>query len=66
MIRTTEVVIGPLVLAVLEGRDLSWYQQRGAHEEAASLMYPLLREAGFDGFLDVGSNYGMVAMLACR
>lgn len=63
---TNEVVLGGLTVATQGGQDLRWYQQRKTHEEAASLLYPLIKQAGFRQFLDVGSNYGFVAMLAAR
>ncbi len=46
--------------------DPGWYQQRKTFEEKASLLYPLLAAEGFEQFVDVGANVGMVSLLARR
>lgn len=58
--------LNDLELGALDPRDVAWYQQRKACEETSSLFYPLIRQAGFARFCDVGSNYGLVGMLAAR
>jgi len=58
--------INELTFTALDARDLAWYRQRAACEETCSLLYPLVRRAGFTHWLDVGANYGLVGMLAAR
>lgn len=47
-------------------QDPGWYQQRKTFEEKASLLYPLLAAEGFERFVDVGANVGLVSLLARR
>lgn len=58
--------INTLVLGAIDQRDLAWYKQRKAYEETSSLLYPLIRQAGFEHFCDIGANYGLVGMLAAK
>lgn len=62
----TPLQINHLLLAQIDPRDLNWYRQRKACEETSSALYPLIRQAGFERFLDIGANYGLVGMLAAR
>lgn len=48
------------------GHDPVWYQQRKTYEERQSLLYPLLAAEGFERFVDIGANVGLVSMLARR
>lgn len=63
---TSTVEINQLVLSALDPRDAGWYKQRKACEETSSLMYPLIRQAGYTHFCDVGTNYGLVGILAAK
>lgn len=61
------VTISDITLRVLaDNSDAQWYGQRGVFEEHESLLYPMIRRGGFRTFIDVGSNYGFVSILACR
>ncbi len=60
----SELRLNDIVLCQLDPRDASWYQQRKACEESVSSLYPLIRQAGFRNFCDVGANYGLVGLLA--
>jgi FkbM family methyltransferase len=62
----TPLQINTLTFTSIEARDINWYKQRPAYEETSSLLYPLVRAAGFERFLDIGANYGLVGMLAAR
>ena len=63
---TAPFQLNQLTLSALDPRDLPWYRQRPAYEETSSLLYPLIRQAGFERMLDIGANYGLVGMLAAR
>ena len=62
----TPLQINQLLLTQIDPRDLNWYRQRKACEETSSALYPLIRQAGFERFLDIGANYGLVGMLAAK
>ena len=62
----TPLQINQLAFAALDPRDVNWYKQRKTWEETTSALYPLAREAGFDRFLDVGANHGMVGIIAAK
>jgi len=62
----TPLQINTLTFTAIEPRDINWYKQRAAYEETSSLLYPLVREAGFERFVDIGANYGLVGLLAAR
>lgn len=62
----TPLQINTLTFTAIEARDINWYKQRAAYEETSSLLYPLVKQAGFERFVDVGANYGLVGMLAAR
>ena len=46
--------------------DASWYVQRPAFEEKGSRLYPLIAAAGYENFVDVGANVGLISILARR
>ena len=58
--------INQLSFAALDPRDVNWYKQRKTWEETSSLLYPLARQAGFECFLDIGANHGMVGIIAAK
>ncbi|MEF8733000.1 MAG: FkbM family methyltransferase [Candidatus Accumulibacter meliphilus] len=62
----SELQLNDIVLCQLDPRDSPWYEQRKACEESVSSLYPLIRQAGFRNFCDVGANYGLVGLLAAR
>lgn len=61
-----DIKIQDLLLTGVSENDAAWYKQRKVYEEYSSLFYPLVRQAGFRNFCDIGSNYGLVGMLAAR
>lgn len=61
------VDIGDIRLRVLPGNnDAKYYAQRGVFEERESRLYRMIREAGFQTFVDVGANYGFISIIAAR
>ncbi len=63
---TPPLQINQLSFAALDPRDANWYKQRKTWEETSSLLYPLARQAGFECFLDIGANHGMVGIIAAK
>lgn len=62
-----EVDLEGLCVDVLaDNNDASWYRQRKTFEEKASLMYPLIAERGFENFVEIGANIGLISILARR
>jgi len=55
-----------LTLAALDPRDLAVRGDVAAVREHLAGERPLIRAAGFQHFLDVGANHGLVAMLAAQ
>lgn len=62
--RKSITVAGIPLQVLADKHDAQWYLQRKTHEERHSLLYPLLREAGFDRFVDIGANVGYVSVIA--
>lgn len=49
---------------IADKHDATWYMQRKTFEERQSLLYPLIRDAGFTNFVDIGANVGLISILA--
>ncbi len=64
---STEVDLEGISLEVMAGvKDANWYMQRKTFEEKRSLLYPLIGDAGFANFVDIGANVGLISILARR
>jgi FkbM family methyltransferase len=51
---------------VREGKESSWYSRPKTYEEISSPLYDVIKASGYNTFIDVGSNFGLIACLAAR
>lgn len=63
---TTVDIEGIALEVVADKHDATWYTQRKTFEEKASFLYPLIRDAAFANFVDIGANVGLISILARR